>query len=184
MAGFQVKRGAIIGILAVVFVGDGALAYYNVKLSAPRETREQALALQVRKMALVKADLKQAGEIRAKIPDVLKNFDQFESTLLPASNGYSVITQELGEFARDTHVIMDQLKFHEKDLKERNLTELTMESSVTGDYNAIVHLLNRLQRSKNVYILDSLDVGAETSGKGPVGLLKVNLRMRTYFRKA
>jgi Tfp pilus assembly protein PilO len=79
---------------------------------------------------------------------------------------------------------VDNVKFHEKEVTGRNLTELTLESSVTGDYNGIVRFLNDLQRSKHVYIVDGLDVDSQTSGQGPVGALRINLHMRTYFRKA
>jgi hypothetical protein len=60
---------------------------------------------------------------------------------------------------------------------------LFMDASVSGDYNGIVNFLNRLQRSKNVYIVDSLAVDTAESGRGPNGL-KISLHLRTYFRKA
>jgi len=186
MPGFQLKKQLIIGGLAILLLADGALVYFNSTLSAPREERQRVLAAQTRQLGLVRADIKRASEIRAKIPQVLQDFDQFESTLLPASKGYSVLSQELDGYARDEHLIVEDVKFHPKDVTSpgQNLTELTLESSVTGDYDGIVRFLNHLQRSKNVYIVDSLDVASQTSGQVPAGTLRVNLRMRTYFRKA
>ena len=58
-----------------------------------------------------------------------------------------------------------------------------MEVTVSGDYNGIVQFLNKLQRSKSVYIVDGLEVETQ-NGPGVVGALKVNLHLRTYFRKA
>lgn len=184
MRDFQVKKKIIIIGLALLFLADGTLLYLNSKMSAPQQNRQQFLAAQTRQLALVRADVKRASEIRAKIPQVLKDFDQFEATLLPASKGYSVMAQELDDYAHDTHLIVEDVKFHEKDVSGRNLTELTVESAVSGDYNGIVGFLNRLQRSKNVYIVDSLEVDSQSSGTGPAGALRVSLHMRTYFRKA
>jgi len=186
MQDFQLKRQLIIAGLAILLLADAAFVYFNSTLSSPQESRQQILAAQTRQLALVKADVKRATEIRAKIPKVLKDFDEFESTLLPASKGYSVISQELDEYARDSHLIVDDVKFHQKDVTAPGhpLSELTLDSSVSGDYNGIVSFLNRLQRSKNNYIVDSLDVDSQNSGQGPVGTLRVNLHMRTYFRKA
>ncbi|MGB7848331.1 MAG: type 4a pilus biogenesis protein PilO [Candidatus Acidiferrum sp.] len=184
MRDFQLKQKFIIAGLTILLLADGALFYFNSQLSSPQENRQQLLSAQTRQLALVRADVRRGAEIRAKIPQTLKEFDQFEATLLPASSGYSVLTQEMDEFARASHLIVDHRSFHPKEEKERNLTELTVESSVTGDYNGIVTFLNRLQRSKNVYIVDTLAVDSEVSGQGPVGALRVTLHMRTYLRKA
>jgi Tfp pilus assembly protein PilO len=143
------------------------------------------LASQTRQLALVKADVERANKIRTTIPDILQKFDQFEGTLQPAAKGYSIITQELDEYAHDTHLIVDGVQNHPKDVGGRNLTEIDIDASVTGDYNGIVSFLNHMQRSKNVYIVDSLAVDSgEGSGRGPAGVLRVSLRLRTYFRKA
>jgi|SRR5271169_1966599 len=184
MSEFQTKKQVIIAGLAILLLADLALVYFNSRLSSPENNRQQILATQSRQLALVKADVERASKIRGTIPDVLKKFDDFEATLLPASKGYSVISQEMDEYAKDTHLIVDDVKLRQKEIAGRNLTELIVDASVAGDYNGIVNFLNRLQRSKNVYIVDSLAVDTEESGRGPAGALRVTLHMRTYFRKA
>lgn len=185
MADFQFKRNLVTAGLAVLLLADGAFVYFNSKLSAPQKNRQQTLAAQTLQMALVKKDVERATEIREKIPQVLKKFDDFEATLLPASKGYSVISQEMDQYARDSHLIVENVKYREKEVTGpgSNLTELTLESSVSGDYNGIVSFLNRLQRSKINYIVDSLNVDSESRAQAPVGTLRVNLHVRTYFRK-
>ena len=184
MRDFHVKKQLIITGLALLLLADSTFFYFNAKLSNPQQNRQQVLAMQTRQLALVKADVKRASDIRGRIPQVLKEFDQFEATLLPASKGYSSILQEMDEYARDTHLIVEDVRYHEKDATGRNLSELTLDASVSGDYNGIVSFLNHLQRSKNVYIVDSLAVDTATSGQTPAGTLKVNLHLRTFFRKA
>jgi Tfp pilus assembly protein PilO len=183
MGNFQTRKRWIIVALAVLLLADVALLYFNSRFSSPANDRQQILASQTRQLALVKADVERATRIRATIPDILKKFDQFEGTLLPASKGYSVVLQELDEYARDSHLIVEGTDYHQKDVTGRDLTELFMDASVSGDYNGIVNFLNRLQRSKNVYIVDSLAVDTAESGRGPNGL-KISLHLRTYFRKA
>jgi Tfp pilus assembly protein PilO len=181
---FPTKRRLIIIGLVVLLAGDAALIYFNSRLSSPASARQQAISNASRQLALVKADIERATKIRATIPEVLKKFDQFEGTLLPASKGFSVLAQEMDDYARESHLIVENAQFHPKDVAGRNLTELTMEAEVTGDYNGIVTFLNRLQRSKNVYIVDSLAVDTTSNQGRPAGSLKVALHMRTYFRKA
>jgi hypothetical protein len=70
----------------------------------------------------------------------------------------------------------------------RDLQEIELDATVSGDYANIVRFLNALQRSKNTYIVDSLGLESDTTTQGtaavtPTGL-KVNLHLRTFFRKA
>lgn len=184
MQDFQIKKRLILGGLAVLLLADVALGYLSYRMSGSREERQQVLATRARELALVKADIKRATEIRQKIPQDLKALDGFENSFLPATKGYSVVTQELDEFAKDTRVLLEDVKFQEKDASEKNLKELQVEASVNGDYTGIVQFLNHLQRSKVVYIIEGLDVESQNSGQSPAGTLKVNLHVRTYFRKA
>jgi hypothetical protein len=184
MRDFGLQKRIIFAGLAILLAADAVLAYYNYKMAAAHESPRQVFFAQRRQLELLRADVKRAGEIRARIPEVLKSFDQFETTLPPAGKGYSVISQEMGDIARETHLLIEDTKFHEKELAGRNLNELTLEATVGGDYTGIVRFLNRLQRSKNVYIVDSLEVDSQNPGQGTPGALKVNLHIRTYFRKA
>jgi len=183
MRDFKTKKLLIIAAIAVLLLADAGLAYFNAKMSSPANNRAQALTAESQRLALVKADVDRASRIRQTIPDILKKFDDFESTLLPASKGYSVVTQELDEYVRDSHLLVDTWQFHSKEVTGRDLTEVKIEASVTGDYNGIVNFLNHLQRSKNVYIVDSLGVDTEAT-HGATGALRVTLHLRTYFRKA
>jgi len=184
MRNFPLQKKLIVGGLVVLFAGDVALAYFTVRLSGSREERQQALAGQTRQLALVKADVARATEIRKSRPEVLKRLDEFETSLLPTTKGYSVVAKELDQFARETRVLKDDVKYHEKEVSGRNLTEIDMEVAINGEYTGIVQFLNKLQRSKTVYIIDALEVESQSAGQGPAGALKVNLHLRTYFRKA
>jgi type IV pilus assembly protein PilO len=175
----------IIGGLAVLLPADASLVYFNARFSTPEGERRREIAAQTRRLALVRADVERAAKIREKIPEILEKFDQFENTLLPASKGYSVISQELDEYAQKTHLIVEDVQIHPKDVNGHNLTEVRMDASVTGDYVGIVNFLNDLQRSKNVYIVDSLAVDTAAHEQGaPPGALRIALHLRTYLRKA
>lgn len=185
MKNFPVQKKLIIAGLTILLLADATFAYFSFKLSGSREDRQQILASETLQLSLVKADIQRATEIRQKIPQNLKDLDEFEGSLLPMTKGYSAITKEVAEFSKETHVLVGDLKFRETEVKgHENLAELTLESSVTGDYSGIVKFLNKLQRSDSVYIIDALDVDSQNPQQGTVGPLKVNLHMRTYFRKA
>jgi hypothetical protein len=185
MDGFELKKKFIMAALAGLLVADAALAFLNLRLSGPRGNREAELTTRTREIGLVKADIKRVTEIKKNIPVTLETFNNFEAnTLLPAAKGYSVIAQEMDQFARESHLALDGVRYHEKDVPGRDWTELKMEAIVSGDYSGVVHFLNHLQRAKNVYIVDDLGVETDASNKGPGAPLRINLHLRTYFRKA
>jgi Tfp pilus assembly protein PilO len=187
MGDFKVQKIAILAGLVVLFALDGVLAYHNARLSSQDANPEQALKREALKVAVAKKDVERATNIKAQAPEIQKYFDQFETTLPPAGKGYSMISQELDDIARDTHVHTQDVKFHQKDVTGRNLDEVEIQATLVGDYAGIVKFLNHLQRSKNTYIVDSLGLDPETSGAGnqapPPGTVRVSLNVRSYFRK-
>ena len=187
MSEFKTKKRLILTGLGLLLAVDGALAYHNSRLMVKDANPEAILKAKSLHLALVKADVDRVSKIKARRPEDQKYFDQFETTLPPAGKGYSMVSQEVGDIARETHVLVRDLKFREKEVAGRNVNEIEMEALVDGDYAGIVRFLNKLQRSKNTYVLDSLGLDSATGGTGqsqaPPGTVKVSLHVRSYFRK-
>jgi len=188
MRNFALEKRLIIGALAVLLLVDGAFAYYSMKLSEARRNPQEVLAAEKTQVELLRADVKRAQEIQKRIPDYVKAFDTYEGNLPLASKGNSVISEELSSVAKATHVSLEDQRFRRKDVPGRDLQEIELDATVGGDYANIVRFLNALQRSKNTYIVDSLGLESESATQGsaaatPTGL-KVNLHLRTFFRKA
>ena len=187
MNDFTVKKRIIVTLLALLLAVDGALAYHNSRLAVKDENPDVKLKAASQQVAFVKADVERANKIKARLPEWEKYFDQFETMLPPAGKGYSLVSQEVGEIARDTHVQVQDLKFREKEITGRNVNEVEIDAVLDGDYAGIVRFLNRLQRSKNTYVVDFLGLdsasGTGTGNQAPPGTVKVSLHLRSYFRK-
>jgi hypothetical protein len=187
MGDFTKKKRVILAGLGLLLAMDGALAFHNSQLSVKDENPDAKLKAEALQVALVKKDIERAKAIKARLPEVQQYFDQFETTLPPAGKGYSMVSQEVGEIARETHVQVQDKKFHEKEVPGRNVNEIEVEALLDGDYAGIVRFLNRLQRSKNIYVVDSLGLDSATGTGGvnqtPPGTVKVSLHLRSYFRK-
>jgi hypothetical protein len=187
MSDFTTKKRFILTGLGLLLAMDGALAFHNSRLSTKEQNPDARLRADSLQVALVRADIERTNKIKAHLPEVQKYFDQFETTLPPTGKGYSVVSQEVGEIARDTHVQVQDLKFRQKEVSGRNVDEIEVEALLDGDYAGIVRFLNRLQRSKNTYIVDSLGLDSATGtgavNQAPPGTVKVSLHLRSYFRK-
>jgi hypothetical protein len=76
------------------------------------------------------------------------------------------------------------VNFHRKELSTRGLSEVALEATISGDYRSVVRFLNGLQRSENVYTVDSLALASESQSQGVAGAIRVTLHVRAFFRAA
>lgn len=167
-------------LLAAVLVADLALAAVNWKLStAPSEPADE-LHLLRQQRALLAADIARAKQIRVSLPQVERNSGAFfEHQIVPAQSGYSALSADLAALARQAGVRTGQLSYRESAPDKRGVIEVEIGAAVNGDYPNIVHFINGLEHSDTFYVLDSLTLGAGSSGG-----LGLNLHLRTYFRTA
>jgi len=178
---FTVRKRAILGSVILLVLTDVALAAYSWQLSAPHAPQQQ-LAMETRQHSLLKADIKRAQDIRGNIPAIQKDCDQFEQSLFPASSGYSSIRSELGATAKKSGIQLEDQIFKETKIANRGMTEVAIDATVTGDYKSVVGFLNGLQRSSNLYQVDSLSLASENANQASANVIKVALHLRTYFR--
>src|SRR5258708_6595059 len=80
---------------------------------------------------------------------MIADCNHFDGSLLPASTGNSAITAELDELARKSGVQVVSLGLRHKDIVGRNLTQVDLDTIVSGNYSNIVKFMNSVQRSKN-----------------------------------
>ena len=178
---FTFKKRAIIGGVALLVLADIALAAYSWHLSNAPSTSPQQLADETRKLKIFQADITTAEKSAANFPQTVKDCDRFESNLPQAASASSTISAELSEVSKKAGVQLTDIKFNDKQIEGRNISQRDMEASVTGEYASVVRFLNGLQKSADYYVVDSLDLGAESSSSN---LIHVRVHMRTFFRTA
>jgi len=177
---FKLERRLIIFALVLLVAADVALAVWGWNLSAGRQPQEE-LAVMTRNRDLLRADITRAQEIRRKIPAIQEDCDKFEESLYPASKGYSSVSAELDSIASKSGLSIESSGFHQSDVKGRDLQEVEIETTVDGSYSQVVHFLNGLQRSQNVYAVEELEAKADTM-QGSNGRVRVQMHIKTYFR--
>ena len=177
------KRIILFGVVLLVFA-DVVLAVYSWQLaSAPRAPQKQ-LAVETKQRDLLRADIKRAQEIRDNVPATQKDCQRFEQSLFPASAGYSAVRSELGDTARKSGIQIEDLSFKQTEISNRGMTEVTVDATVNGNYKSVIGFLNGLQRSANLYSVDSLTLGSNETNQSSANVIKVALHLRTYFRTA
>jgi hypothetical protein len=87
------------------------------------------------------------------------------------------VESDLEAIARKANLRTTDLKFKQKDLKDHGVTEVSIDGTVEGEYPALVQFINGLERSKNMYLLDTLSLASVSTGG-----IRLKMDLRTYFR--
>jgi Tfp pilus assembly protein PilO len=165
--------------LGLLLLADVALVGYlwQMNQQGPDELRAERnrLATQAK---LLKADVARGEKIRASLPQIKKSCDAFyDQSFLDRITGYSDIETDLDSIAAKAGVKTSGFSFKQKDVKDRGVTEIAIETSVDADYPAVIQFINGLERSKYFYLLDNLELASATTGG-----IRLQIGLHTFFR--
>lgn len=176
---WQTWKKWTVAALALLMAVDIALCVFLWRTSreAPDAMRAQREVLSVQDR-LLKADIERGAKIRASLPQVGRDCQDFyQQSFLNASTGYSSVETDLGNIASKAGLKTPGFGFKEAAVKDRGVTEMTITTSVNGDYASVIEFINGLERSKNFYMLSNLSLTSATSGE-----VRLDLELHTYFR--
>ena len=181
---FTMRKRIILAFVILLVLADVALAAYSWQLSSAPHAPQQQLSLKTKQHNLLKADIERVQKIRDNIPATQKECDLFERSLFPASSGYSAVRSELGAMAGKSGIQLEDLAFKRTEISSRGITEVAVDATVNGNYKNMIVFLNALQRSPNLYAVDTLTLASDTSHQASTNVIKVALHLKTYFRTA
>ena len=168
--------GAALVLLLAADIGLGVFLW-STSREAPDEMRANRDVL-VNQERLLKADVDRGNKIRASLPQVGKDCQDFyQRSFLDSAIGYSSIESDLGGIASKAGLKTSGFSFSRKDVKDRGVTEIGISTSVDGNYPSIIEFINGLERSKNFYLLNNLSLNSASAGS-----IKLQFELRTYFR--
>ena len=165
--------------LAVLLILDLGLAVYLWQggRGNPREIRAE-VTRQTTEAKLLRADVDRGERIRASLPRAGKDAESFyQQSFLDASTGYSRIESDLGAIAAQAGVRTSGFTFKQLATKEPGVTQISVTTSVEADYPAVISFINGIERSKNFYLLDQMDLKSVS-----VGGLSLQRELHAFLR--
>ena len=109
-----------------------------------------------------------------RVEETRKEMLAFDEKRIPAD--YSSISSTIGDLAVDSHVRLTRLQYSPGAAGE-DLTEISMDAGISGEYPAIMHFINSVERDKIFFIIRAMSL---TSQQG--GLVNLRLRVSTWLR--
>jgi hypothetical protein len=166
--------------LAILLAIDAGLAIERWRMGVAASQQElQLRAVQLRtEVAALRANLDRAKQVRQEIPVIAGECNQFyDRQLLGPSQGYAALVANLGNIAQKAGLVTSGVRFNQRKAGTHGVVQVDATAVIEGSYSGLIRFINGLERSKNFYVLDSLDLASSTGGQ-----VKLNIRLHTYFR--
>jgi type IV pilus assembly protein PilO len=133
----------------------------------------QTKQVELRQMKLEIAPLNGLDETVAKTRGQMKTFFQAR---IPAD--YSAIETSMSNLEVNSEVRLSRVQYTQGK-PGTDLTEITMDAAISGDYPAIMHFVNGIERAKTFYVIDEMGLTGEQNG-----LVNLRIRVSTWLRPA
>jgi type IV pilus assembly protein PilO len=162
---------AVLAIANLVLLIQLALAWNTLRTNRPEE-------LELRKTELRTAQL-QAKPLRnlpERVADSTKGAGRFYDARVPGAD--SAILAELGTLEQKANVRLSRVQTSFAPAL-RDVTEVRMDASVSGDYTSVMRFINSVERDKMFFVIDGLTLTGQQGG-----LVNLRLKVTTYLRGA
>jgi hypothetical protein len=111
-----------------------------------------------------------------KVVEARKQVQEFYSKRIPPN--YSTISLRIGELEVSSGVRLSRMQYTQGP-PGSDLTEITLDTGISGEYPQIMRFINSLERDKTFFVIRAM---ALTGQQG--GLVNLRLRVSTWLRPA
>ncbi|HTY83826.1 MAG TPA: hypothetical protein VMB19_06390 [Silvibacterium sp.] len=166
IAGAVALGGLVLFLAVKVVLAFHAAGEVNSAEYQREQIRSAQLQAQMAHLEGLPEKVNQARDDQAKF---------FEERIAP---NYSTIVEELGAAYVQSQVRLTRAQYTPKPATD-SLTELRIDANLSGDYTALMHFINDLERDKNhvFFIINGLTFTGQQGG-----LVNLRLRLTTYLR--
>ena len=162
---------AVLAIVNLVLLVELGLAWHTLRTDRPEQ-------LAVKQVELRTAEL-QAKPLRnlpQRVSESTQGAGHFYDGRVPGAD--SAILAELGTLEQKANVRLSRVQTSFAPAL-RDVTEVRMDASVSGDYTAVMKFINSVERDKMFFVIDGLTLTGQQGG-----LVNLRLKVRTYLRGA
>jgi type IV pilus assembly protein PilO len=164
--GFAILLAAVI-VLGTRFALDWAA-------TSSRSTGVLAVKqVQLRAMELQTAPLRGLDK---KIDQARTGIKDFYAHRIPPS--YSSIAAQIGDLEVKSGVRLTRLQYAQKP-PQNNLSEITLDAGITGDYPQIMRFINSMERDKTLFVIRGMGLTGQQGGA-----VNLRLQLSTWLRPA
>jgi type IV pilus assembly protein PilO len=163
-----------IGLGAMILVVIGLAVTLGMDWAATDSSSNDALANRQIELKTLEIQTAPLRGLDQRVVEARKQIQDFYDTRIPAA--YSAISMHIGDLATKTGVHVSRLAYN-PGATTGDLTEISLDASINGEYPQIMHFVNGLERDKTFFIIRAM---AFTGQQG--GQVSLRLRLSTWMR--
>jgi hypothetical protein len=164
----HVAAVAVLAIANLVFLVQLGLAWHTL-----REDRPEQLALKQTDLRMAELQAKPLRNLPERVADSTKGAEHFFDGRVPGAD--SAILSELGALATKAKVRMSRGQYAFAPVL-RDVTEVRMDETVSGQYADLMHFINSVERDKMFFWISGLTLTGQQGG-----LVNLRLKVTTYL---
>ena len=172
------KIGAAVAV-GLIVLADIVLCVvlWQLAKEAPEDMAAQRNQLADTAAKLEKDDAR-GEKIRAELGQVGKSSDDFyQTSFMDSRSVYSTVDEDIATIATKAGVKTTGFTFHSTAIPNRNVSQLDITMTVDGDYPSLLQFVNGIERSKNFYFLNQLQLAS-----GAANGIRLQVDLHTYYR--
>lgn len=161
-------------VLAILTIG--LAIRFGMDWAATSGSSTDALAgkqIQLKALDLQTAPLRGLDK---KVVDARKQIAAFYADRIPPN--YSSISTRVGELEVSSGVRLSRMQYTQG-APGADLTEITLDAGISGEYPQIMRFVNGLERDKTFFVIRAMDLTGQQGG-----LVNLKLRVSTWLRPA
>jgi type IV pilus assembly protein PilO len=160
---------AVLAIVNLVLVVQLVLAWNTLRRDGPEQ-----LELRQTELRTAQLQAKPLRNLPQRVGDSTRGANNFYDGRVPGAD--SAILAELGTLQQKSNVRLSRVQTAFAPAL-RDVTEVRMDASVSGDYTAVMKFINSVERDKMFFVINGLTLSGQQGG-----LVNLRLKVTTYLR--
>ena len=159
---------ALLAVVNLVLLIQLFLAWHTLRRDGPEQLEQRQTELRT-----VQLQAKPLRNLPERVADSTKGAEHFYDGRVPGAD--SAILAELGALEQKSNVRLSRVQTAFAPAL-RDVTEVRMDASVSGDYTAVMKFINSVERDKMFFVINGLTLTGQQGG-----LVNLRLKVTTYL---
>ena len=163
-----------IGVTALAILVGGLAVRLGLDWSATNASSADALASRQVELKTLEVQTSPLRGLDQRVVDSRKQIQTFYATRIPAN--YSSIAVQVGDLSVKSGVHLSGVQYTQG-ATAGDLTEITLDARISGEYQQIMRFVNGLERDKSFFVIRAMGFTGQQGG-----LVNLRLRVSTWLR--
>jgi type IV pilus assembly protein PilO len=164
-----------VGLAVMILVVAGLGVRLGMDWSATNGRSSDALASKQFQLRSLEMQTDPLRGLDARVGESRGQIDDFYAKRIPAN--YSSIAKRIGELGVKSGVRLTGLQYTQG-ATVGDLTEISMDARISGEYSQIMRFINGLERDQNFFVIKSMGLTGQQGG-----MVNLRLQVSTWLRR-